>query len=207
MSVNSENLQIKKLPVGYVIKARDLDAALELHDRQLQFEEAKAEFAKDCREIAVEAQIKGYEHAIEKTLDGVVDYIDELEILQKKRHEKLLPLVSDVLGDVVSEIVGSVTTEDVVKGLANQHLSRIMSKFDVELTVDPSILEAVQGTVGELAETYGRSVEVTADENLDKGRIVVRTPEGYFDLGIARQTEIARKFIARQLTESLLAED
>ena len=205
MTSQPKDLHIAKLPVGHVIKSRDVEEVLQLRERQLEFEKTKAEFVSNCKSLAKEAQLKGFDYAVEKTLDGVVDYIDELEMLQRKRHEKLLPLVSDVLGDVVTEIVGSVSSEQVVRGLANQHLSRILNKFDVELTVDPGILQAVQETVEQLAETYGRTVDVVSDPNLDKGRIIVRTPEGYFDLGIARHTEIARKFIASQLTETLMA--
>lgn len=197
----------KKLPIGTIIKASMVGRLVDLETQKQHFERVRTGYFERCENLVLQAQNDGFEQAATTTVAELVDYVGELEAHLDAKCEQIIPMIADVFEDVITEIVGTSPTPETLEALLKHHLPKIVKKFPVTLIVDPKIFAIASETAQSCARSADAKIEVIGDDNLSNGQIVVKTDHGYFNLGIEQQTHVAKRMIAKGLSESLLDVD
>lgn len=190
-------------PAGTIIKAKDAPAALEIIERRKELELDISKFRQKCDQLAVDAQKLGFEHGLARTLADLADYNSVINKRHKTHLDALLPMFADVVGDILMELLGNRDEKDVIEAVVKRHLGRFSMGQSVELFAAPETAQTVRSVLSKLDQPNASDIEVHVDDKIKPGRILLRTEDGYFDLGIAEQAEVAKRFVAKTLTRPL----
>lgn len=126
--------------------------------------------------------------------------------LQDLRDEAVAQLEGDSVTLALSLaeqiVAGAVEVEpERVVDVASQALRRIHDRRSVTLTVNPSDLEVMAGSVAALQSQLGgiEHLNVQADRRVGRGGVLARTAEGEIDASIETQLQRAKEIVVAEL--------
>ncbi|WP_049642264.1 FliH/SctL family protein [Candidatus Rhodobacter oscarellae] len=186
---------------GALIPSDIVESYLSLDAQWRDLHQDRARLMSRAEEITQEAESKGFEEGLSRVVAKAVDYTAELNTLLNARTDALEQDLTELVAGALEEILGTQEQTALARQVVQSKLEQLRRFDTLIFSVAPGLGPAIKAALSDMDMPLNLSV--IEDETLKNGRILVETPEGYFDLGVAEQGVIARRLMAKRITALL----
>jgi flagellar biosynthesis/type III secretory pathway protein FliH len=180
-----------------------VDELLGLDAARAHLEQVRQTMQNAASDIAMQAQDEAHEAATQMILSSVAHYADDLDAILNRALDDFVTDAVRIVQATLESIVGEYPEEEILEKLITTQLSRLRRLTPLTFRVSAGRASAVKGILAENAAEL--AAQVIEDPKLDRDRVLVESRDGYFELGLAAQTDIAKRKLADKVAEAAMA--
>jgi len=193
----------KGLYPGQILRKAQVDELLALDAARAHLEQVRQTMQNAASDIAMQAQDDAHEVATQMILSSVAHYADDLDAILNRALDDFVTDAVRIVQATLESIVGEYPEDEVLEKLITTQLSRLRRLTPLTFRVSAGRAPLVKGILAEHAAEL--AAQVIEDPKLDKDRVLVESRDGYFELGLAAQTVIAKRKLADKVAEAAMA--
>lgn len=187
---------------GQILRSAQVDALLALDAARARLVQDKKTLRKSARAIAMRAQDDAHEVATQLILSRVAHYADDLDGVLNRALEDFVTEAVRIVQETLDSILGEYPEDEILEKLIAAQLSRLQRLTPLTFRVSAGRAPLVKEILAEHAAAL--EVQVIEDPKLDKDRVLVESRDGYFELGLAAQIDIARRKLADKVVDAAM---
>ncbi|MDA9019999.1 hypothetical protein N9H60_02345 [Flavimaricola sp.] len=188
---------------GQVLRRAQVDELLGLDAARAHLEQVRQTMQNAASDIAMQAQDEAHEAATQMILSSVAHYADDLDAILNRAFDDFVADAVRIVQATLESIVGEYPEDEILEKLITTQLSRLRRLTPLTFRVSAGRASAVKGILAEHAAEL--AAQVIEDPKLDRDRVLVESRDGYFELGLAAQTDIAKRKLADKVAEAAMA--
>ena len=202
MSAQDKRDPDKGLYPGQILSRAQVDELLALDAARAHLEQVRQTMQNAASDIAMQAQDDAHEAATQMILSSVAHYADDLDAILNRALDDFLTEAVRIVQATLESIVGEYPEDEILEKLITTQLSRLRRMTPLTFRVSAGRASVVKEILAEHAAEL--EAQVIEDPKLDKDRVLVESRDGYFELGLAAQTGIAKRKLADKVAHAAM---
>lgn len=191
------------LYAGQILRSAQVEEMLALDAARAHVEQVRQTMQSAASDIAMRAQDDAHEVATQMILSRVAHYADDLDGILNRALDDFVTEAVRIVQATLESIVGEYPEDEILEKLITTQLSRLRRLTPLTFRVSAGRASLVKEILAEHAAEL--EVQVIEDPKLDKDRVLVESRDGYFELGLAAQTVIAKRKLADKVADAAMA--